>query len=851
MNQPKKLFNETAGPNVVETFTVPSRTERTLPAPAAFRTGAAAQFIRAQTGSLKVYRHQKIALEHVANDNNVVIATGTASGKSLVYQAAAIRGLVSSDAACLIISPQKSLIADQAARMTAAMRTASLDEGLVGIIDGDVPSGDRERILRDCRIIFITPDTLHSYVMRSAGTPATDQFLANVALIVLDEAHTLEGTFGTNCALLLRRLRAQRARISINLQVRQLVFIAATATILDPGEHLKRLTGLPFKVVGEDENGAPHCGLTVQHVEGPAVGAPSEKAAADMLRAIADKLPPGESFIAFADSRQGVERIVRSVGLESVVPYRSGYAASDRRNIEVALRRGQLSGTVSTSALELGIDIPQFTVGLNVGVPPTRKALKQRVGRTGRASEGVFSILAPASAFAMLGTTCREHFEGPVEPSPLYLDNPFILFQHACCYREEAALDEANLALDDEIDWPPAFLMMLRYSLPGSRRPPELDVLAAAGMNCPQLAFPLRRLCQSTYSLRLVGSNEEVGTIEAEKALREAYPGATYHHFNRSFRAAEWRPHSLRSTIYLQPIRKGETTTPLITTRVACSTSAEDVLERNLMESEAGLLVESRLRVTQAVEGYRLGNTTFLYRDLKAVDPRLSRKWREFNSTGVMLRICEPWFTGQSDHQLAARRSLGEALSALLAREHGIAPAEVRVAVSGIAIQAAAGPQKVDDAIVLYDDVPGGLRLTGPIFKNFGQMIQRLQRASDLAGEEALVGQSLVERLAEWFAKLEATRPTDKRPVTLANGSLLIYAPDSEVAVRMNGALVERRLCEPEFLDMPDGPVLMYRAESAPGVKCWVSHEHIEAIGHDWRHAHWNPVTNVIEEIAA
>src|SRR6185503_14483711 len=147
----------------------------------------------------------------------------------------------------------------------------------------------------------------------------------------------------------------------------------------------------------------------------------------------------------------------------------------------------------------------------------------------------------------------------------------------------------------------------------------------------------------------------------------------------------------------------------------------------------------------------RIGKTAFLYRDLRESDRRLNRKQREYQTTGVVIQIAEPWFAGESDSQLAARRSLAQAIKALLVHEYGIAPAELQTAHSGIALHCAARAQKVDNAIAVFDTVTGGLRLAAPVFREFGSIIERLERAVLLAGVEAPVTSANVERLARGF----------------------------------------------------------------------------------------------------
>ena len=174
--------------------------------------------------------------------------------------------------------------------------------------------------------------------------------------------------------------------------------IVASATISTPDQHLNSLTGFHFETVGEEDDGAPRHERSILHI------AAAERREGEVAEEIHKALLEGStdgSFITFVDSRQGAERVaVRTDNSGLVKPYGSGYEATDRSNIEHALRDGHLRGVVSTSALEFGIDIPHFAVGLNIGVPVTRKSFRQRLGRVGRQRPGSFAVVTEPYAFS-------------------------------------------------------------------------------------------------------------------------------------------------------------------------------------------------------------------------------------------------------------------------------------------------------------------------------------------------------------------------------------------------------------------------------------------------------------------
>ena len=222
-------------------------------------------------------------------------------------------------------------------------------------------------------------------------------------------------------------------------------------------------------------------------MEGPDGGRDGEAFIEELLAGICT-LSERHRFIAFVDSRQGVERIARAVGDANVKPYRAGYEASDRAAIERALRNGALHGVVSTSALELGIDIADMEIGVNLGVPQSRKSFRQRLGRIGRVSSGVFLVIAPANAFTKYGESLTQYYTGSVEPSYLYLDNRFVQFAHARCLQDETdALGRDSVELPGGVGWPMGFPDVLKVARVGY--PGEFDPIAQIGADSPHFNY--------------------------------------------------------------------------------------------------------------------------------------------------------------------------------------------------------------------------------------------------------------------------------------------------------------------------------------------------------------------------
>ncbi|RBY84215.1 DEAD/DEAH box helicase [Blastococcus sp. TF02A-26] len=437
---------------VTHVHRMPVRESSTLPWPAWVAADLRARL--EEQGVTAPYRHQVEAAQLAHDGTSVVVATGTASGKSLAYQLPALSRLAEDDRACVLyLAPTKALARDQLASVAAlagpSVRPAAYD--------GDTAMEERDWVRRHSRWIVTNPDMLHRGIL-----PAHQKWsstLRRVAYVVVDECHAYRGVFGSHVGHVLRRLRRICRRYGA-----EPVFVLASATVSDPAGAAGRLVGAPVVAVTED--GSPRPGATFALWEPPLTerlgehGAPLRRSAAhDAASLLADLVEREARTLAFVRSRRSAESVAdqaRRVLVERgradlaarVDSYRGGYLPEERRELERALSSGELLGVATTNALELGIDIAGLDAVVLAGYPGTLASLWQQAGRAGRAQrESLVVFVArddPLDHY--LAHHPRAVFGRPVEATVTDPSNPYVLGPQLCCAAAELPLVPADLA---------------------------------------------------------------------------------------------------------------------------------------------------------------------------------------------------------------------------------------------------------------------------------------------------------------------------------------------------------------------------------------------------------------------
>lgn len=843
---------------VMESFELPGTLARYSEIPKFLHESALGAYLgRQYSGSL--WSHQAQALEMLGQGDNAVISTGTASGKSLVFRAIAFhKALQEPSSRIVVFYPLLALAADQLRGWQEMARDLDLPTGTVGRIDGTVNFNEREKVLKTARIVVMTPDVCHAWLMSRLAMPFVKEFVGQLSTVIMDEAHTLEGVFGSNYAFFIRRLVAARNHLLGNeSRFRPLQMVAATATISNPGEHMQQLTGAKFSVVDHETDGAPRHERVVAHVASPEGG--ELQLAIDLQRRALYHGKEG-GFITFVDSRKGVETLAIATQQETaveelagnsdeVVPYRAGYTPEERQRIEKRLQDGILRGVVSTSALELGIDLPHLRVGFNIGVPATRKAYRQRLGRVGRNGPGAFVVIAPPNAFRRYGTSFREYHDMSVEPSYLYLDNRFMQFAHGRCLAEELDAVRAPSNLPARVLWPNNFGNIYIQSRPGGNRDIEFDRIAELGGDTPHRNYPLRNVGEKNFQIKRHQDADPMGNANESQALRECYPGATYLHGAHAYEVRSWNTNVAVPFVRVRSTSPQRRTRPYITTYVNARITATEVIDGHLLRSDSGFLAECQMLLTERVDGYTDERTGQFhsYQDLQQQDSNMKSRSRHFRTSGVILCIDQDWFKKWDVKSLVSDR-----LHEMFAHEYSMLMHDIGSSATNVYVRDAEGKTWRSGCIAVFDNTYGSLRFTERLYIEFKHILNRLSVAADSEPEVSEL-RSIINKLSEEFDGFSPGTAWEEDQSNAPEGYERVFATGSRVIYQEQGTIPsDVEIVQAAIL--PPNNLLYYQVQlpTRPGQassRRYIPADRVEpsADADAWKYAWWNRATQAYE----
>ncbi|MFV0258847.1 MAG: DEAD/DEAH box helicase [Acidimicrobiales bacterium] len=647
------------------------------------------------TGGL--WRHQVEAIDLVRAGTSVAVATGTASGKSRCYQIPIAEAVVAGLRAqtSMLIYPTKALAQDQL-RSFGALDVPGLT---AATYDGDTSPSQRTAARSRANVVLTNPEMLHHGILPHHGKWAT--FLKRLRYVVIDELHVLRGVFGTHVGHLLRRLRRLCLRYGNDP-----TFVFTSATIGEPARLAGELCGKAVTAVTGDASPCAERRLVVVQ---PAVvdrdRARRQSPAGETVRVVADLVRSGRRVICFCGSRALTERVALGVAravpadlADTVRPYRSGYLAAERREIEADLVAGRLRAVVTTSALELGVDISGLDATVLCGFPGTIASMWQQIGRSGRAEDPSISVLVAGDDQLDQWFVAHpdELFARPPEPVVVNLATPEIADAQLGC-----AAYESPLRPTDERWWPDLDERVRRLvvgdllRIRADRRGQPRAMWDGGGI-------PMRRIglrSASTGEVRIeTDDGELVGTVERQRAPHLVHPGAVYLHRGQPWRVTDLDLVGGRAAV--EPDDGSTWTRPRSTIEV----EVVDVDEARTV-GPAGVTL-GWLKVTTTVTGYQV-------RRVPGAGP-VARKpeTHELDLPSQELRTTGVWY--QWDHELIARAGIRphRLPGALHAAEHaaiGILPLFTicdRWDVGGVSIAGGLGDDR--PTVVIYDGYPGG-----------------------------------------------------------------------------------------------------------------------------------------------
>ena len=630
-----------------------------------------------------LYSHQATVLEHARRGEHVVVATPTASGKTLCFNLPVVESLLATGGHALYLFPLKALEHDQLKSLHRLRDAIGLHESFTAaILDGDVKPAERKRLRASPpQIMLSNPDLVHATLLPSH--PHWASFWQGLRWVVLDELHTYRGVFGSHVLHVLRRLQRVAEWYGARPQV-----LAASATIGNPRELAERLFGLPFTLV--EESGAPR---GPRHVF---LLSPDEHPLAFATALFARCVRAGIKTIAFCKSRRATELLYawvveRHPELRNVVSaYRSGYLPEERREIEAALFGGRLQGVVSTSALELGIDVGGMDAAILVGYPGSIMSTWQRAGRAGRGAE-------PAAMFVVAGVDALDqYYTGEPEaffaatPEHAVVDpqNPIIRAGHLLCAGAELPLREAEPAFVD-LDWRTARSELVAKGL---------LLQSAAG----DTWVPLEPRPHAHVDLRNVGetftiqTDERIlGTVGGSRAFTECHVGAVYMH-----RGQHWQVTAFDSDRRRVLVSEADGTWYTVP-RSAKQTEILEVLNSRSLGS--AWVHYGRLRITQRMTGYER-RASFDQKLLGTFELELPPTIYE--TEGLWIEPGEAVHAAlAAQHRMGSLHGLEHAMIALSPLFTLCDPADL----GGITF--VEHPQVSGGAVFLYDAYPGGIGL--------------------------------------------------------------------------------------------------------------------------------------------
>ncbi|HAF61257.1 MAG TPA: ATP-dependent helicase [Anaerolineaceae bacterium] len=493
----------------------------------------------------QLYSHQNEALRNILTGKNVVLSTATSSGKSLVFQLAIYQGMLNDpEMTALLLYPTKALANDQVKpfheMQLFLQNDLTVGTGKAAIYDGDTPKEERISIRNTASILLTNPDMLHLSLL--PHHPMWKRFFANLRYVVIDEIHIYKGVFGSHFANVLRRLD----RI-VRYYGGDPIYICNSATIHDPLQFAEQLVEKPFIEINQDGSGAAEKDIyfynppLVDQELGIRKGILEEG-----IKLTAESLGLGIQTLLFVRTRRSVEIFLRkakdSPGITKIHGYRSGYLASERREIENGLKKRDILCVVATNALELGIDIGGIDCVMMLGYPGTIASFLQQMGRAGRKNSRstAFFIASADPLDQFLLQNPAYVLENTPEQPLINAQNLLILFNQLRCAAYELPFSSGDTFGKLAAEQLKNFLEVLQSAGDLVEKDGKFFWI---GEGYPSASISIRTISAEPFDLfhNDNGKLKRIGEVDGQSALWMVHPGAIYMHAGETYHVDELR----------------------------------------------------------------------------------------------------------------------------------------------------------------------------------------------------------------------------------------------------------------------------------------------------------------------
>ncbi|MBN1216661.1 MAG: DEAD/DEAH box helicase [Candidatus Lokiarchaeota archaeon] len=664
---------------------------------------------------IKLWKHQTEAINLIRRDSNIIIATSTASGKSLCYNFSVLQRIFEHpETTAIYIFPTKALARDQYNSLSSLMSDINVKETRLGIYDGDVEPNVKKQVLENVNIIITNPYGLHYYLPWFKRKWA--RICKNLKYIIIDEVHIYRGIFGSNFALLMRRLK----RILKEFNTKP-IWILSSATINNSKEFAKKLIGEEFIVVDCDKSPSGGKKVILWDLPYDSFSEKYHSAHQETKNLFITHLKKNIQTLTFTLSRKMAE--LQAIWTREMIPqikeqiysYRAGISKKKRREIENNFKNRTILGISSTNALELGIDIGSLDATISSGFPGTLSSFWQQIGRSGRGEELSISTLIPMeNPLDLFYIHNPDILFGPIqEDIPITLKNKYIVQNHLSCASKENPLKENEFVLFD-IENKDFYLECLEELILKNLLMKRGNKYYWKGNFYPNQKYGLNDLSDKIYKVMLQGDTEDqfLTTEDESFVFRDLHLGAVY-----LYEAETYVVHELdieEKKVYIRKENVDYYTQSLKSTEI---TPLEVIYEKKIgLHSEIEVFF-GNVKVEHEYYSYKVIDS--LTQNILSRHPLEDIPIIKFESQAVWFYIPFEW---QKELEMN-NFDLGGTVHAIEHAMIAMAPALTQISrwdLGGVSIEF--DPIKQQPVIHIYDAYRGGIGISEQLFFNIKQL---------------------------------------------------------------------------------------------------------------------------------